>query len=64
MMDARAAIRAAEIIADNRLTQDRLEFLPAEIRPQDLDDAYTIQERLNEILVERGLGQPDRKSVV
>lgn len=58
MMDARAAIRAAEIIADNRLTQDRLEFLPAEIRPQDLDDAYTIQERLNEILVERGLGQP------
>ena len=57
-MDQRAAIRAAEAIADNRLAQGRLEFLPAEIRPQDLDDAYTVQERLNEILIERGLGQP------
>ena len=57
-MDARAAIRAAEIIADNRLAQGRLEFLPVEIRPQDLDDAYTVQEHLNEILIARGLGQP------
>lgn len=58
MMDVRAVTRAAEIIADNLLAHGRLEFLPAELRPQDLDDAYTVQERLNEILVERGLGHP------
>jgi len=57
-MDGRAVTRAAEIIADNLLQHGRLEFLPAELRPQDLDDAYTVQERLNEILVERGLGHP------
>ncbi len=57
-MEALATTRAAELIADNRLAHGRLEFLPAEIRPQDLDDAYTVQERLNEILIERGLGQP------
>jgi 2-oxo-3-hexenedioate decarboxylase/2-keto-4-pentenoate hydratase len=57
-MDAQAADHAAKIIADNRLARGRLEFLPEDIRPQDLDDAYTIQERLNEILIARGLGQP------
>lgn len=58
MMDPRAVTRAAEIIADNRLAKRRLEFLPVELRPQDLDEAYTVQERLNEILIERDLGQP------
>ena len=58
MISAEAAGRAAEIIADNRLAHGRLEFLPEDIRPRDLDDAYTIQERLNEILIARGLGQP------
>ena len=57
-MDARAVTRAAEIIAENRLEHRRLEFLPVELRPQDLDDAYTVQEQLNEILIARGLGQP------
>ena len=57
-MDAQAADQAAQIIAENRLTGGRLEFLPEDIRPQDLDDAYTVQERLNEILIARGLGQP------
>ncbi|NKB48648.1 MAG: hydratase [Alphaproteobacteria bacterium] len=58
MMDERAAYRAAEAIADNRVAQGRLEFLPAEVRPQNLDDAYTVQAHLNEILIERGLGDP------
>ena len=53
-----AVEQAAEIIADNRLNSGRLEFLPAELRPQDLDDAYTVQEKLNEILIARGLGRP------
>jgi len=57
-MDVRAVTRAAEIIADNLLGQGRLEFLPLELRPQNLDDAYTVQERLNRILTERGRGQP------
>lgn len=57
-METQAATRAAEIIADNLLGHTRLEFLPEDIRPQDLDDAYTVQERLNEILVERGFGDP------
>ena len=58
MMDVRAVTRAAEIIADNRLARNRLEFLPVELRPQNLDDAYTVQEHLNAILVERGFGDP------
>jgi 2-keto-4-pentenoate hydratase len=57
-MDPRSVTRAAEIIADNLLAHSRLEFLPVELRPQDLDDAYTVQERLNGILVERGFGDP------
>lgn len=57
-MDERAALRAAEAIVENRLARDRLEFLPVEIRPQNLDEAYTVQERINEILASRGLGQP------
>lgn len=57
-METQAATRAAEIIADNLLGHTRLEFLPEDIRPRDLDDAYTVQERLNEILVERGFGDP------
>lgn len=58
MMDPRAVTRAAELIIDNRLAHGRLEFLPVEIRPQDIDDAYTVQERMNAILVERGFGDP------
>jgi len=57
-MDGQAAHRAAQTIADNRLVAGRLDFLPEAIRPQDLDDAYTVQEQLNEILTERGLGEP------
>ena len=34
----------------------RLNFLPEAIRPADLDDAYTVQERLNAIFAERGRG--------
>ena len=46
-MDEEAAVRAAETIVENRLTRGRLEFLPTEIRPRDLDEAYTVQERIN-----------------
>lgn len=58
MIDAQAAFRAAEIIADNRAAHGRLDFLPADIRPQDLDDAYTVQEKLNQVLTARGFGDP------
>ncbi len=57
-MDAQAVDRAAQIIAENRLSRGRLDPLPEDIRPANLDDAYTVQERLNEILTERGLGKP------
>jgi len=56
-MDTQAVEQAAQIIADNLLAHARLDFLPEDIRPQDLDDAYTVQERLNEILTERGCGR-------
>ncbi len=57
-MDTQAVDQAAQIIAENLLAHHRLEFLPEDIRPKDLHEAYTVQERLNEILVERGRGQP------
>ena len=57
-MDAQTVEQAAQIIAENRLAHSRLDYLPEAIRPRDLDDAYTVQERLNEILIERGLGRP------
>jgi 2-keto-4-pentenoate hydratase len=49
--------RAATIIAENRLNGTKLDSLDSEIRPMDLNDAYTVQERHNEILSERGMGK-------
>ncbi|MDH3737556.1 MAG: fumarylacetoacetate hydrolase family protein [Alphaproteobacteria bacterium] len=57
-MDTQAADKAAKIIAENLFAGGRLDFLPEDIRPQDLHEAYTVQERLNAILVERGRGRP------
>ncbi|MBT4906869.1 MAG: sulfate adenylyltransferase [Rhodospirillaceae bacterium] len=55
-MDLTAINQAATVIAENRLNRTKLDSLPAEYRPQDLDDAYAVQERHNVILGERGLG--------
>lgn len=55
-MDTQAVDQAAKIIADNLELRGRLNFLPEAIRPADLDDAYTVQERLNALLAERGRG--------
>jgi 2-keto-4-pentenoate hydratase len=55
-MDPHAIDRAAAIISDNRVARTRLDTLDAAIRPMDLHDAYTVQERYNEILTARGLG--------
>jgi len=49
--------QAAIIIAENRLKRTRLEPLDAAIRPTDLNGAYSVQERHNEILSERGFGK-------
>lgn len=49
--------RAATIIAENRLNGTKLDSLDPEIRPMDLNDAYSVQERHNEILSERGMGK-------
>lgn len=57
-MDTDAIDQAATIIAENRLNGARLDTLDAAIRPMDLHDAYSVQERHNEILSERGLGEP------
>lgn len=56
-MDAAAIDQAATAIAENRLNRTKLDTLPAEYRPQDLDDAYAVQERHNEILAGHGLGK-------
>ena len=56
-MDADAINQAATAIAENRLNRTKLDTLPAECRPADLNDAYAVQERHNEILAERGLGR-------
>tara|TARA_R110002110_G_scaffold85816_1_gene223320 strand:+ start:60063 stop:60857 length:795 start_codon:yes stop_codon:yes gene_type:complete len=56
-MDAEAINRAATAIAENRMARTRLDTLPAEFRPRNLNDAYAVQERHNEILGERGLGK-------
>lgn len=55
-MDADAIDKAAAAIADNRIDRLKLDTLDAAMRPMDLDDAYTVQERHNVILAERGLG--------
>lgn len=49
--------QAATIIAENRLNRARLDSLDPAIRPADLHDAYAVQERLNAILSQRGLGK-------
>ena len=49
---------AAKIIVNNRLGKKRLNFLPQNIRPQNLDEAYTVQEKINQILIENGHGKP------
>lgn len=48
--------RAAAHIAENRLAGNRLDRLPEALRPKDLDEAYDLQIRHNEILTEKGLG--------
>lgn len=55
-MDQDAVTRAATIIADNRCNRTALGELPTDIRPRDLHDAYAVQEALNAILSQRGLG--------
>jgi 2-keto-4-pentenoate hydratase len=55
-MDLTAINQAATEIAENRLNRTKLDSLPEAYRPQDLDDAYAVQERHNVILGERGLG--------
>lgn len=55
-MHADAINQAATAIAENRLNRTKLDTLPADCRPQDLNDAYAVQERHNEILATRGLG--------
>jgi 2-keto-4-pentenoate hydratase len=56
-MTPEAIERAAIIIAENRLKRTRLDLLDPVNRPADLGDAYSIQERQNEILSERGFGK-------
>ena len=56
-MTPEAIERAAIIIAENRLKRTRLGLLDPVNRPADLGDAYSIQERHNEILSERGFGK-------
>ncbi len=56
-METDAIDRAATAIAENRLNRTKLDMLDAAIRPKDLHDAYAVQERHNEILSERGLGE-------
>lgn len=56
-MNSEAINRAATIIAENRLSRTRLDSIDETIRPMDLDDAYAVQERHNEILSERGMGK-------
>ncbi|MEP4380390.1 MAG: fumarylacetoacetate hydrolase family protein [Alphaproteobacteria bacterium] len=55
-MDTDAISQAATVIAENRLNRTKLDSLPADYRPQDLNDAYAVQERHNEILGRHGLG--------
>ena len=50
--------QAAAIIADNRINRTRLDTLDEEIRPTDLPDAYIVQERCNDLLAAKGLGNP------
>jgi len=57
-MNNQQAVEAAIIIANNRLDKKRLQPLPKQKRPQDLDEAYKIQESLNNILIKQGLGIP------
>ena len=51
-------LEAAKTIVDNRLEKKRLNFLPESIRPRNLNEAYTVQEKINQILVESGFGKP------
>ncbi len=57
-MNATAIDKAATAIAENRLNRTKLDTLPTDHRPDDLHDAYSVQERHNVILGERGLGRP------
>lgn len=56
-MNPKAIDRAASILADNRLNRTRLESLDRDVRPTDLHDAYAVQERHNEILSTKGMGE-------
>lgn len=56
-MEADAINQAATAIAENRLNGAKLDWLPEAYRPGDLNDAYAVQERHNEILGEHGLGE-------
>jgi 2-keto-4-pentenoate hydratase len=49
--------QAATVIADNRVNRTRLDSLDPAIRPANLHDAYAVQERLNAILSDRGMGK-------
>ena len=56
-MKPEAVERAARIIADNRRGRIRLQHLPERSRPQTIDDAYTVQARMNARLTASGLGE-------
>ena len=57
-MNNQQAAESAIIIANNRLEKKRLQYLPKIKRPKDLNEAYQIQESLNNILIKQGLGMP------
>jgi 2-oxo-3-hexenedioate decarboxylase/2-keto-4-pentenoate hydratase len=56
-MTPEAVARAAKIVAENRRGRARLQHLPERSRPQTIDDAYTVQARMNERLTAGGLGE-------
>ncbi|MBL24918.1 MAG: sulfate adenylyltransferase [Rhodospirillaceae bacterium] len=56
-MTPEALEQAAAELAENRLAISKLVELPEEVRPADLDEAYDIQRRQNEILETKGLGR-------
>lgn len=51
--------RAADFLYEARLAKQPIDDFPAELRPETEEDAYDIQARLHERLIEAGLGPVD-----
>jgi 2-keto-4-pentenoate hydratase len=49
-MTPSAAVRAAQILFEARRADSKIDGLPADCRPRDLDDAYAIQDALLDLL--------------